>query len=212
MKIAWSKELQNDSHLVECTKVTPRDQIYYCLCCLPSRIVIPINKTIDGRKKDFYFAHESNAERKGSLETYQHEIAKRIIQAARSITLPGGGQKEYKDVKIEQYLNPLLKPDVIVDDTLAIEIWYTNKKSALHREKYKEAQLEAIEIDVREVQFDTPLEEIRDVVLRRTSTRSYIYMKPKSDHSIWYLIAAIVGSIWLCKWCRKWSRARRRRK
>ncbi|HBC3951016.1 TPA: hypothetical protein KD869_004837 [Vibrio parahaemolyticus] len=161
-----------------------------------------------GNVKRWHFAHASNSSCSG--ESVIHRLAKQvIINAARSrkallISSDGGAVYESdKDGIVHskewyaperQYQIDKAKEEVklgsqIVDvlchdssgNALAIEIFYTHKKSDVDIEKFAKNSVEAIEIDVSKVSWDATYEQIEQAVLHNARRR--VLHSPQADQA-----------------------------
>nr|WP_322524491.1 competence protein CoiA family protein [Vibrio alginolyticus] len=155
-----------------------------------------------GNVKRWHFAHASNSSCKG--ESVIHRLAKQVIVNAAHSGLPlyissNGGtvyeqdkdgivhskswyapERQYhiRQAKEEAKLGSQIV-DVLCHDSsgnaLAVEIFYTHKKSDVDIEKFAKNSVEAIEIDVSKVSWDATYEQIEKAVLqnaRRTVLHS----------------------------------------
>ncbi|EIE5869548.1 hypothetical protein O8Q24_000113 [Vibrio parahaemolyticus] len=151
-----------------------------------------------GNVKRWHFSHASNTECKG--ESLIHRLAKQVIlDAARSrkallISSDGGDVYESdKDgvVNSKSWYAPERKYqiqeaeaevklgsqifDVLCHDrkgnALAVEIFYTHKKSDVDVEKFAKNSVEAIEIDVSGIPWDVTYEQIEQAVLLNARRR-----------------------------------------
>ncbi|MEK2288690.1 competence protein CoiA family protein [Vibrio parahaemolyticus] len=151
-----------------------------------------------GKVKRWHFSHASNAECKG--ESVIHRLAKQVIlDAARSrkaLLVSSNGGTVYEQDKDgivhskewyapeRQYHVQRAKEEVklgsqIVDvlchdskgNALAVEIFYTHKKSDVDVEKFAKNSVEAIEIDVSGIPWDVTYEQIEQAVLLNARRR-----------------------------------------
>ncbi|HGZ6883848.1 TPA: competence protein CoiA family protein [Vibrio parahaemolyticus] len=161
-----------------------------------------------GSVKSWHFAHASNSSCMG--ESVIHRLAKQVIlDAARSrkallISSDGGNVYESdKDGVVHskswyaperQYHIQQAKEEVklgsqIVDvlchdssgNVLAVEIFYTHKKSDVDIEKFAKNSVEAIEIDVSKVSWDATYEQIEQAVLHNARRR--VLHSPQADQA-----------------------------
>ncbi|MCR9532989.1 competence protein CoiA family protein [Vibrio alginolyticus] len=159
-----------------------------------------------GNVKRWHFAHASNSSCSG--ESVIHRLAKQvIINAARSrkallISSDGGAVYESdKDGIVHskewyaperQYQIDKAKEEVklgsqIVDvlchdskgNALAVEIFYTHKKSDVDIEKFAKNPVEAIEINVSRLPWDATYEQIEKAVLQ--NARRTVLHSPQED-------------------------------
>ncbi|TOF20042.1 hypothetical protein CGJ28_25675, partial [Vibrio parahaemolyticus] len=151
-----------------------------------------------GSVKRWHFAHASNSSCKG--ESVIHRIAKRVIvNAARSrkaLLISSDGGKVYERDKdgvvhskswyaperqyhIQQAKEEVKLGSQIVDilchdrkgNALAVEIFYTHKKSDVDVEKFAKNSVEAIEIDVSGIPWDATYAQIEQAVLLNARRR-----------------------------------------
>ncbi|EJG0750538.1 hypothetical protein C4G89_RS07470 [Vibrio parahaemolyticus] len=151
-----------------------------------------------GNVKSWHFAHASNSSCKG--ESVIHRLAKQvIINAARSrkallISSDGGvvyesdkdgivHSKEWyapeRQYHVQQAEAEVKLGSQIVDvlchdrkgNALAVEIFYTHKKSDVDIENFAKNSVEVIEIDVSKVSWDATYEQIEKAVLQNARRR-----------------------------------------
>ncbi|WP_458063573.1 competence protein CoiA family protein [Vibrio parahaemolyticus] len=151
-----------------------------------------------GKVKRWHFSHASNAECKG--ESVIHRLAKQVIlDAARSrkaLLVSSNGGTVYEQDKdgivhskawyaperqyhIQQAKEEVKLGSQIVDvlcynsngNALAVEIFYTHKKSDVDVEKFAKNSVEAIEIDVSGIPWDVTYEQIEQAVLLNARRR-----------------------------------------
>lgn len=151
-----------------------------------------------GKVKRWHFSHASNAECKG--ESVIHRLAKQVIlDAARSrkaLLVSSNGGTVYEQDKdgivhskawyaperqyhIQQAEAEAKLGSQIVDvlcynsngNALAVEIFYTHKKSDVDVEKFAKNSVEAIEIDVSGIPWDVTYEQIEQAVLLNARRR-----------------------------------------
>ncbi|HHC7200382.1 TPA: competence protein CoiA family protein [Vibrio parahaemolyticus] len=151
-----------------------------------------------GNVKSWHFAHASNSSCKG--ESVIHRLAKQvIINAARSrkallISSDGGAvyesdkdgivhskewyaperqyhvQRAKEEVKLGSQIVDVLCHDK-AGNVLAVEIFYTHRKSNVDIEKFAKNSIEAIEIDVSSMAWDATYEQIEQAVLLNARRR-----------------------------------------
>lgn len=151
-----------------------------------------------GNVKSWHFAHASNAECKG--ESVIHRVAKQVIVNAAHRGLPlyicsdGGNvyesdkdgivhskewyaperqyhvQRAKEEVKLGSQIVDVLCHDS-KGNALAVEIFYTHKKSDVDVEKFAKNSVEAIEIDVSGIPWDVTYEQIEQAVLLNARRR-----------------------------------------
>nr|WP_277813826.1 competence protein CoiA family protein [Vibrio parahaemolyticus] len=151
-----------------------------------------------GNVKSWHFAHASNSSCKG--ESVIHRIAKQVIVNAAQSGLPlyicsDGGtvyesdkdgivhskswyapERQYhiQQAEAEAKLGSQIV-DVLCHDrkgnALAVEIFYTHKKSDVDIEKFAKNSVEVIEIDVSKVSWDATYEQIEQAVLLNARRR-----------------------------------------
>ncbi|HCG7222289.1 TPA: hypothetical protein N2854_001539 [Vibrio parahaemolyticus] len=161
-----------------------------------------------GNVKRWHFSHASNTECKG--ESLIHRLAKQVIlDAARSrkallISSNGGTvyesdkdgivhskewyapERQYhlQQAEAEAKLGSQIV-DVLCHDkagnALAVEIFYTHKKSDVDIEKSAKNSVEAIEIDVSKVSWDATYEQIEKAVLQNARRR--VLHSPQADQA-----------------------------
>ncbi|KFK56722.1 competence protein CoiA family protein [Vibrio vulnificus] len=161
-----------------------------------------------GNVKRWHFAHASNAECKG--ESVIHRLAKQVIVNAAHSGLPlylssngGAVYEQDKDGIVHskewyaperQYHIRQAKEEVklgsqIVDvlcydssgNALAVEIFYTHKKSDVDIQKFAQNSVEAIEIDVSRLPWDATYEQIEKAVLQ--NARRTVLHSPQADQA-----------------------------
>ncbi|EJN3366000.1 competence protein CoiA family protein [Vibrio parahaemolyticus] len=159
-----------------------------------------------GNVKRWHFAHASNAECKG--ESVIHRLAKQVIvnaaQSGLSLLIISNGGTVYEQdkdgvVHSKSWYAPerqyhLQQADAeaklgsqIVDvlchdktgNALAVEIFYTHKKSDVDIEKFAKNSVETIEIDVSKVSWDATYEQIEQAVL--LNARRTVLHSPQAD-------------------------------
>ncbi|HHC7173463.1 TPA: competence protein CoiA family protein [Vibrio parahaemolyticus] len=159
-----------------------------------------------GNVKRWHFAHASDAECKG--ESVIHRLAKQVIINTAHSGLPlyissndGNVYESDKDGVVHskewnaperQYHVQRAKEEVklgsqIVDvlchdkagNALAVEIFYTHKKSDVDIEKFAKNSVEAIEIDVSSMAWDATYEQIEQAVL--LNARRTVLHSPQAD-------------------------------
>ncbi|EVT81100.1 competence protein CoiA family protein [Vibrio parahaemolyticus] len=151
-----------------------------------------------GNVKRWHFAHASNSSCKG--ESVIHRLAKQVIVNAVHSGLPlyissNGGtvyesdkdgvvhskswyapERQYQiqqaeaEVKLGSQIVDVLCHDRI-GNALAVEIFYTHKKSDVDVEKFAKNSVEAIEIDVSGIPWDVTYEQIEQAVLLNARRR-----------------------------------------
>ncbi|EKG0006155.1 hypothetical protein O1D82_003669 [Vibrio cholerae] len=161
-----------------------------------------------GNVKSWHFAHASNSSCKG--ESVIHRLAKQVIVNAAHSGLPllistndGTVYESDKDgivhskswyaperlyhirqAKEEAKLGSQIV-DVLCHDSkgnaLAVEIFYTHKKSDVDIEKFAKNSVEAIEIDVSKVSWDATYEQIEQAVLQNARRR--VLHSPQADQA-----------------------------
>ncbi|EJP3281778.1 hypothetical protein J7989_23125 [Vibrio parahaemolyticus] len=161
-----------------------------------------------GNVKSWHFAHASNSSCKG--ESVIHRLAKQvIINAARSrkallISSDGGAvyesdkdgivhskewyaperqyhvQRAKEEVKLGSQIVDVLCHDK-AGNVLAVEIFYTHRKSNVDIEKFAKNSIEAIEIDVSGIPWDATYEQIEKAVLQ--NARRTVLHSPQADQA-----------------------------
>ncbi|WP_029804771.1 competence protein CoiA family protein [Vibrio parahaemolyticus] len=161
-----------------------------------------------GNVKRWHFAHASNAECKG--ESVIHRLAKQVIvnaaQSGLSLLISSNGGTVYEQDKdgivhskawyaperqyhIQQAEAEAKLGSQIVDvlcynsngNALAVEIFYTHKKSDVDIEKFAKNTVEAIEIDVSGIPWDATYEQIEKAVLQ--NARRTVLHSPQADQA-----------------------------
>ncbi|EOV1954920.1 competence protein CoiA family protein [Vibrio parahaemolyticus] len=169
-----------------------------------------------GKVKRWHFSHASNAECKG--ESVIHRLAKQVIlDAARSrkaLLVSSNGGTVYEQDKdgivhskawyaperqyhIQQAEAEAKLGSQIVDvlcynsngNALAVEIFYTHKKSDVDVEKFAKNSVEAIEIDVSGIPWDATYEQIEQAVLQNARRR--VLHSPQADQAKAILVREI---------------------
>ncbi|HCE1979068.1 TPA: competence protein CoiA family protein [Vibrio parahaemolyticus] len=159
-----------------------------------------------GSVKRWHFAHASNAECKG--ESVIHRVAKEVIVNSAHSGLPlyicSNGGNVYESDKdgivhskswyaperhyhIRQAKEEAKLGNQIVDvlchdkagNALAVEIFYTHRKSNVDIEKFAKNSIEAIEIDVSGIPWDATYEQIEKAVLQ--NARRTVLHSPQED-------------------------------
>lgn len=171
MKIA--KDIHGEP--IECTAITSKNTVYRCYIC--DAEIHPCNdkKLGEGRKKDYYFAHYGNCS--GNLESYIHRVAKEIIAAASEIILPDK-RFAYTGVELEcTSLHNSLRPDVLLDKEVAIEICYKNPKADKQISIYRDLNISVVEIYLDSLDMNSSLAELKHAVLTQTDNRAYLFKR-----------------------------------
>ncbi|MDW1941455.1 competence protein CoiA family protein [Vibrio sp. Vb0599] len=161
-----------------------------------------------GNVKRWHFSHASNTECKG--ESLIHRLAKQVIlDAARSrkaLLISSNGGTVYEQDKdgivhskswyaperqyhIQQAKEEVKLGNQIVDvlchdrkgNALAVEIFYTHKKSDVDIEKFAKNSVESIEIDVSGIPWDATYEQIEQAVL--LNARRRVLHSPQADQA-----------------------------
>ncbi len=142
-----------------------------------------------------YFKHKNNNSNcKTSLETYLHQLAKKIIFAHKKIVLPPvykGTELLYaskeviiNEVAIENKLHNIV-PDLICkikDKELLIEIKVTNEISAKKREIIESLKIATIEISLsKNIIYNHP-NSIEELILKGVYNKKWIYNSLTSDY------------------------------
>ncbi|MGT3802228.1 competence protein CoiA family protein [Vibrio cholerae] len=169
-----------------------------------------------GKVKRWHFSHASNAECKG--ESVIHRLAKQVIlDAARSrkaLLISSNGGTVYEQDKdgivhskswyaperqyhIQQAKEEVKLGSQIVDvlchdrkgNALAVEIFYTHKKSDVDIEKFAKNSVEVIEIDVSRLPWDATYEQIEQAVL--LNARRRVLHSPQADQAKAILVREI---------------------
>ncbi|ODW90364.1 hypothetical protein BBL97_00390 [Vibrio parahaemolyticus] len=169
-----------------------------------------------GSVKSWHFAHASNSSCMG--ESVIHRLAKQVIlDAARSrkaLLISSNGGTVYEQDKdgivhskswyaperqyhIQQAEAEAKLGSQIVDvlcynsngNALAVEIFYTHKKSDVDIEKFAKNSVEAIEIDVSGIPWDAAYEQIEQAVLQNARRR--VLHSPQADQAKAILVREI---------------------
>ncbi|MGD1464385.1 competence protein CoiA family protein [Vibrio harveyi] len=201
MKIGWG--LSKDGQYKHIRSV---DNGLKCDCLCPDcQQPLVANQ---GNVKRWHFAHVSNAECKG--ESIIHRVAKQVIVNAAHRGLPlyicsDGGtvyesdkdgidhskswyaperqyhiQRAKEEVKLGSQIVDVLCHDK-AGNSLAVEIFYTHKKSDVDIEKFAKNSVEAIEIDVSGIPWDATYEQIEQAVLHNARRR--VLHSPQADQT-----------------------------
>ncbi|EJG1745040.1 hypothetical protein BWH98_RS00060 [Vibrio parahaemolyticus] len=199
MKIGWG--LSKNGEMKHIRSV---DNGLKCDCVCPDCLQPLVAN--QGNVKSWHFAHASNAECKG--ESVIHRVAKQVIVNAAQSGLPlyissNGGTVYEQDkdgivhskswyaperqYQIQQAKEEVKLGSQIVDvlchdkagNSLAVEIFYTHKKSDVDIEKFAKNSVEAIEIDVSKVSWDATYEQIEQAVL--LNARRTVLHSPQAD-------------------------------
>ncbi|HHX8576463.1 TPA: competence protein CoiA family protein [Vibrio alginolyticus] len=173
-----------------------------------------------GSVKRWHFAHASNSSCSG--ESVIHRLAKRVIVNAAHSGLPlyisSNGGTVYEQDKdgivhskswyaperqyhIQQAKEEVKLGSQIVDvlchdrkgNALAVEIFYTHKKSDVDIEKFAKNSVEAIEIDVSRLPWDATYEQIEQAVL--LNARRTVLHSPQEDKAKAILVREIEGRL-----------------
>ncbi|HBC3481158.1 TPA: hypothetical protein KDY88_002611 [Vibrio parahaemolyticus] len=161
-----------------------------------------------GNVKSWHFAHASNSSCSG--ESVIHRLAKQVIVNAAQSGLPlyisSNGGTVYESDKdgivhskswyaperhyhIRQAKEEAKLGNQIVDvlchdkagNALAVEIFYTHKKSDIDIEKFAKNSVEAIEINVSRLPWDATYEQIEQAVLQNARRR--VLHSPQADQA-----------------------------
>ncbi|MBG0757714.1 competence protein CoiA family protein [Vibrio cidicii] len=161
-----------------------------------------------GNVKRWHFAHASNSSCSG--ESVIHRLAKQVIVNAAHSGLPlhissNGGtvyeqdkdgivhskswyapERQYyirqakEEVKLGSQIVDVLCQDK-AGNALAVEIFYTHKKSDVDIEKFAKNSVESIEIDVSGIPWDATYEQIEQAVL--LNARRRVLHSPQADQA-----------------------------
>jgi hypothetical protein len=172
------------------------------------------------RKRDIHFAHFKDGPCSGSIETFLHKAAKEIIRNSQFINLPIG-KIHYTEVIIERSIGNLQPDARIITEagSIAIEVYVTCKKDEDDIRKYKSHDMRVFEIDLSDLDYDSPLEIIYERVIesldkkkellptqensKMTSPESYLDRnKSNTNESVkviskWWLLPVILVGAWL---------------
>ncbi|WP_341852596.1 competence protein CoiA family protein [Vibrio vulnificus] len=161
-----------------------------------------------GSVKRWHFAHASNSSCSG--ESVIHRLAKQVIVNAAQSGLPlyissNGGtvyeqdkdgivhskswyaperqyhiQQSEAEAKLGSQIADVLCHNK-AGNALAVEIFYTHKKSDVDNEKFAKNSVEAIEIDVSKLSWDATYEQIEQAVLQNARRR--VLHSPQADQA-----------------------------
>lgn len=157
-----------------------------------------------GKKVIHHFAHKSKINCSYGYQTSLHLLAKEILLEEKQIFLPevainfyeyGGSYKTAKiaeemplfldDVQLEKKEGEII-PDVIAyrgDKKLYIEIYVTHKIDDNKKQKIINEDVSTIEIDLSEVDRYITKEMLRDILLKQSEKKKWIY---NSAINKWY--------------------------
>jgi len=153
MRIAKAK----NGNLVECRASTEPYETYTCFICSADVRARNLFKKEDGRKREYYFAHLKETD-SHSVESYRHWIAKAIIEESNEILLPNGRLLYYTNVNLEcTTLHHSVRPDVVLDKEIVIEICCSNKKTEKQITVFKQLNITSVEIYLDSKELILPL-------------------------------------------------------
>ncbi|WP_028765337.1 competence protein CoiA family protein [Shewanella colwelliana] len=173
IKTAWALKDNKLININQLDRDTERGSKCGCLCIsCNSQLVARM-----GDHKAYHFAHGSDYN--CSLESIQHQLAKAIIATCISESITTSSNNPIntnlnhsvvlKTVDLEKALaDGELIADCFVNrehESFAIEIFYTNKKSSAHIERYHDLGISALEIDVSEMGLQLNRDELKRFVL-----------------------------------------------
>lgn len=153
-----------------------------CECVCP-KCKSELNAKNEGKKKIHHFAHKSDSNCQGAVETAIHMLAKEILHEIKSVLLPStpdfpnGRILDFDNVEIETFDSELnLQPDCIgyyEDKKLWIEFKYTHAVDLKKREKIILANIDCVEIDISDCIQDR--DNIKERILNDLEKRKWIY-------------------------------------
>lgn len=158
---------------------------YACECtcpCCGSKL-----QAKNSRNNEFgrahHFAHPKGSDCVGSDESYQHKIAKDILEECKVIVLPLiKGEAENRTLRFERVEKEFndketrLRPDCACyfeDKCIWVEFKRTHEVDTKKAEKIRAAKIDCIELDLRECSTDK--KEIWKLITERTDNRIWIY-------------------------------------
>jgi len=159
------------------------DESYYCVECGIQLIKKNKIDTIP-RQRDIHFAHSFDCP--GNKETYLHAISKLIIASENSINLPELGLFQYNSTKTESALNGVIPDIQLITKTkiIAIEIFVTHKTEISKIKNYSRNNITAIEIDLSDLDKNSSLQLIRDIVINSIDKKYPLHKKLICDSPI----------------------------
>ena len=173
---------------------------FYCIDC--NAVLNPKNRNPETRKRDIYFSHYGICP--GNLETYLHKLAKQLIEQERKIYLPRLGRVNIDRVGLEQPMKNFI-PDALLTDAsgqdIIIEIFVTHKTQKVKIEKIKATGLNAFEIDLSGLNYDSPQTQVRSIVIEGLSYKIDLNPPVLSMHGdkdkwlIWVLLTGLLSLI-----------------
>ncbi len=157
-----------------------------------------------GEKKKHHFAHSPGVECPQAYETSLHHLAKKVIKDGCFIQLPelvcetenrakifgrkNPNKKTYKfkpdRVEVEQAINDFI-PDVLVylkNSPLIVEIYVTHKVDDEKKQKIKNSEISAIQIDLSNIDREITEAEIKKL-LESGSNTEWLYNKKINDEN-----------------------------
>lgn len=156
-----------------------------------------------GEKNVHHFSHDPSANKidcKNALETSIHLMAKQIIYEEGSIEFPEllisvsdmdisgcnhiesevvffNQKMEISEVSLEQRISEI-RPDIIAyvdEEPVLIEIAVTHLVDKFKKEKIRELNLQAIEVNLSKVNYQISKSELRDILVDSVKEKSWIY-------------------------------------
>ena len=149
-----------------------------CNCVCPSCGTALIARK--GAKREHHFAHASNINCTGGVETALHMLAKNLLFTYKAIFLPDidkknkGTLRQYQTAELECRDYGTFIPDAVLkngSEVLAIEILVTHAVDEKKEEKIKEAQLPSLEIDLSDLIEHYNADTVMNAILSGENTR-----------------------------------------
>lgn len=170
-----------------------------------------------GNKNAHHFAHYNGGE--CSLETIIHNTAKSIIMEAGEIHVPdtrfnyndivnyhlSGKVIQLSNIQDEKCMDDI-QPDIIgycKGKPLLIEIYVTHKVDTGKIQKIKHKGISAIEIDLSNIGYDTDINELKQLVLYKTTNRYWINNVRINELRKRFLSHIEYKSVFTCSWTEK---------
>lgn len=130
--------------------------------------------------REWHFRHYIDSDCLGGQETAIHKLAKQIIVDSNEITIPGD-KLFYSNARQEEPLFKII-PDVTVFSNgqhIYIEIAVTHPIGYLKEETYIKGQYKSIEIDLKNISYDTTPSEFENIILHKVDNKRKIYWEAK---------------------------------
>jgi hypothetical protein len=141
-----------------------------------------------GESNAAHFAHASERDCEFAGESALHLLAKDILFAANYIILPDRSSFRYSQAEIEKSL-AAFRPDAILkegDDHLHVEVFVTHK-TGFHKQRFfYENGLNAIEIDLSQIDRSITREELRKFIIDEITTKYFLCTKqePVTENAV----------------------------